>query len=111
MNVTITSRKFKARDILKDFVSAEVKSLEKFNDRIHSADVVLSYQNTRASIKIAEIILQVPGQTLTAMEQSDDYKKAVSAAVEKLSRQLTKLKSKKTTRIRHEDRPEVNLEK
>jgi putative sigma-54 modulation protein len=100
MNVSITSRKFKARDILKEFISAEVKSLEKYNDRILSADVILSYQNSHDSIKIAEIIVQVPGQTLTATEQSDEYKKAVSAAVEKLSRQLTKLKSKKTTRIR-----------
>ncbi|HEY4754622.1 MAG TPA: ribosome-associated translation inhibitor RaiA [Ignavibacteriaceae bacterium] len=100
MNIIITSRKFKARDILKDFITAEVKSLEKYNDRILNVDVILSYQNSRDSIKIAEIIVQVPGQTLTATEQSDEYKKAVSAAVEKLSRQLTKLKSKKTARIR-----------
>jgi putative sigma-54 modulation protein len=100
MNIIITSRKFKARDILKDFITEEVKSLEKYNDRILSADVILSYQNSRDSIKIAEIIVQVPGQTLTAREESDEYKKAVSLAVDKLSRQLTKLKSKKTARIR-----------
>ena len=100
MNIIITSRKFKARDILKDFITAEVKSLEKYNDRILNVDVILSYQNSRDSIKIAEIIVQVPWQNLTATEQSDEYKKAVSAAVEKLSRQLTKLKSKKTARIR-----------
>ncbi len=100
MNVTITSRKFKARDILKDFITAEVKSLEKFYDKIMSADVILSYQNTRDSIKIAEIIVQVPGQTLTAKEESDEYKKAVSIAVEKLSRQLEKIKSKYTARKR-----------
>ncbi len=100
VNIIITSRKFKARDILKDFITAEVKSLEKYNDRILNVDVILSYQNSHDSIKIAEIIVQVPGQTLTATEQSDEYKKAVSAAVEKLSRQLTKLKSKKTARIR-----------
>lgn len=100
MNIIITSRKFKARDILKDFINAEVKSLEKYNDRILSADVILSYQNTRDSIKIAEIIVQVPGQTLTATEHSDEYQKAVSAAVEKLARQLSKLKSKNVSRKR-----------
>lgn len=100
MNIIITSRKFKARDVLKEFITAEVKTLQKYNDRILSIDVILSYQNSRDSIKIAEIIVQVPGQTLAATEQSDEYKKAVSAAVEKLSRQLTKLKSKKTARIR-----------
>lgn len=100
MNITITSRKFKARDILKDFIMSEVKSLEKYNDRILSADVILSYQNTRDSIKIAEIIVQVPGQTVTATKQSDEYKKAVSEAVEKLSRQLMKIKTKQTSRKR-----------
>jgi putative sigma-54 modulation protein len=100
MNIIITSRKFKARDALKEFITAEVKTLQKYNDRILNIDVILSYQNSRDSIKIAEIIVQVPGQTLAATEQSDEYKKAVSAAVEKLSRQLTKLKSKKTARIR-----------
>ncbi len=100
MNISITSRKFKARDILKDYIIAEVKSLEKFNDRIMSADVILSYQNTRDSIKIAEILLQVPGQILKATEQSDDYKKSVNAAVEKLSRQLQKIKTKNIARKR-----------
>ena len=100
MNIIITSRKFKAREILKDFITSEVKSLEKYNDRILNADVILSYQNSRDSIKIAEIIVQVPGQTLTATERTNDYKKSISAAVEILSRQLTKLKSKKTARIR-----------
>lgn len=100
MNISITSRKFKARDILKDFITAEVSSLEKYNDRILSADVILSYQNSYDSVKIAEIIIQVPGQTLKATEQSDDYKKSVNIAVDKLSRQLTKLKTKKTARKR-----------
>lgn len=100
MNISITSRKFKARDILKDYITTEVKSLERYYDRILSADVILSYQNTRDSIKIAEILLQVPGQILKATEQSDDYKKSVSAAVEKLSRQLTKLKTKSIDRKR-----------
>jgi len=51
MNIIITSRKFKARDILKDFITTEVKSLQKYYDRILSADVILSYQNSRDSIK------------------------------------------------------------
>lgn len=100
MNISITSRKFKARDILKDYITAEVKSLERYYDKILSADVILSYQNTRDSIKIAEILLQVPGQVLKATEQSDDYKKSVNAAVEKLSRQLNKLKTRNIDRKR-----------
>ena len=98
MNISITARKFKAHDTLKTFIQDEVKSLKKFNDDILSADVILSYQNMKDSVKNAEIVLQVPGHSLTATEQTDDFTKSVSAAVEKLSRQLKKLKTKQITR-------------
>ncbi|MHB8580947.1 MAG: ribosome hibernation-promoting factor, HPF/YfiA family [Ignavibacteriaceae bacterium] len=100
MNISITARKFKARETLKDYINGEVSSLEKFNDSILDADVILSFQNTHPSMKLAEIVLQVPGQTLTATEESDDFMKSVSAAVEKLSRQLEKLKTKRNVRIK-----------
>ncbi len=97
MNISITARKFKAHDTLKGFINSEVTSLNKFYDDIKNADVVLSYQNVKESIKIAEIVLQVPGQTLTAVEETDDFQKSVSAACGKLERQLKKIKSKQTT--------------
>ena len=100
MNVSITSRKFKARETLKEFINSEVVSLERFYDNILSADVILSYQNTRDSIKSAEIILKIPGMVLKAVDDSDDYKKSVSSAVEKLSRQLKKMKTKKFAHAR-----------
>ncbi len=97
MNVTITARKFKAHDTLKEFINAEVDSLNKFHDDILDVDVILSYLNSNISIKSAEIILKVPGQILTATENSDDFKKSISSAVEKLVTQLKKIKSKKVT--------------
>jgi putative sigma-54 modulation protein len=97
MKITITARKFKAHDTLKEYINGEVNSLGKYVDNIHNADVILSYLNSKENLKTAEIILQVPGQTLTAMEQTDDFKKSVAASVEKLSRQLQKLKSKKNS--------------
>ncbi|MHB1687522.1 MAG: ribosome hibernation-promoting factor, HPF/YfiA family [Ignavibacteriaceae bacterium] len=100
MNISITARKFKARKTLKDFINGEVSSLQKYNDNILDADVILSFQNTHVSVKTAEIVLQVPGQTLTATEDSDEFTKSVSAAVEKLSRQLQKLKTKRIVRAK-----------
>ena len=90
MNINITARKFKARDTLKDFIHDEVSGLEKYNDDILSADVILSYLNTKDSLKSVEIILQVPGQTLKANKDSNEFEKSVTASVEKLSRQLEK---------------------
>lgn len=97
MNISITARKFKAHYSLKNFITKEVSSLRKYNDDILHADVVLSYQNVKDSVKKAEITLQVPGQTIIATEKSDDFKKSVSSTVEKLTRQLKTLKSKRNS--------------
>jgi len=97
MNVSITARKFKLHNSLKDFINEEVSSLQKFNDNILSTEIILSYQNSKDSIKTSEIILHVPGQTFNATEDSDDFKKSISSSVDKISRQLKKLKSKRTT--------------
>ena len=98
MNITITARKFKARETLKDYVKAELNSLLKINDDIISADVILSFQNSHDSIKKAEITIHIPGQTFVAMDETDEFQKSVSAAVEKLLRQLQTLKSKRKSR-------------
>jgi len=98
MNISITARKFKAHSTLKEHIEGQINSLKKFNDDILNADVILSYQNPKDSLKIAEIILQVPGQTLTAKEQTEDFVKSVNASVEKISRQLKKLKTKRISK-------------
>ncbi len=100
MNISITARKFKARQTLKDFIHDEVSGLKKYNDNILNAEVILSYLNSKDSVKSAEIILQVPGQTLSANKDSSEFEKAVSASVEKLSRQLKKLKTKRTSKVK-----------
>lgn len=100
MNISITARKFKIHDSLKEYINDQVSSLKKYNDNILSADVKLSYQNPRDSIKTSEIIVQVPGQTLNATDDSDDFKKSISSSVEKITRQLKRLKSKRTTYVK-----------
>jgi len=100
MNIIITARKFKARETLKDHIKDEVKSLLKFNDSIISADVILSFQNSNDSVKKADITLHIPGQTLIAEEETDEFTKSVTAAVAKLLRQLKTLKSKRKSRAK-----------
>jgi ribosome hibernation promoting factor len=99
MKITITARKFKAHDSLKDYINKEISSLERFNDDIMHADVILSYQNNKENVKSVEIILHVPGQTLKSTEDTDDFKKSTAAAVQKLERQLKKIKTKRTARV------------
>jgi len=100
MNIKITARKFKARTTLKDYIKSELNSLLKFNDSILSADVILSFQNSHDSIKKAEITLHIPGQTLVAAEETDEYTKSITVASSKLSRQLKTLKSKRKSRAK-----------
>ncbi|MBT8378597.1 MAG: ribosome-associated translation inhibitor RaiA [Ignavibacteria bacterium] len=100
MNTKITARKFKARESLKDFVKNEIENLNKYHDNILDVDVVLSFQNSRDSVKIAEINVHVPGRTFFATQKSDEFEKSVSAAVEKLIKQLKTLKSKRTSRVK-----------
>ncbi len=100
MNITITARKFKARETLKDHIKDEVNTLLKYNDDIMRADVILSFQNSHDSLKKAEITLHIPGQTLVATEESEEFSKSVTTASEKLSRQLKTLKSKKKSRVK-----------
>jgi putative sigma-54 modulation protein len=95
MKINITARKFKARASLKEFIEAEVSSLEKFSDDIISVDVILSFQNSKDSIKVAEVIAKIPKQLLSATDESDDFMKSISAAVQKVARQLKKTKTKK----------------
>lgn len=100
MNVQITSRKFKCRDSLKEFITNELKTLEKYNDDILEAEVILFFTHTKDSIKTAEINISIPGKTFTASEESPEFEKSVTLAVDKLKSQLKKLKSKRLTRVK-----------
>ena len=98
MNIHITSRKFKAKETLKEFINKEVKSLEKYNEKILDVNVVLSYTHVKDSIKTAEIIVKIPGKTLNVSEDSEDFAKSINIALDKLKRQLKKEKSKRNSK-------------
>ena len=103
MNIQITSRKFRAKDSLKDFIKEELKSLEKFNDQILDVNVILSFTHPKDSIKTSEIIVGLPGKLITVIESSDEFEKAISGAVEKIKKQLNKIKTKRLSRKKNED--------
>ncbi len=100
MNIQITSRKFRAKESLKEQVKSELKSLEKIYDDILDANVILSYTHPKDSIKTVEIQLQIPGKILTASESTDDFRKSLTAVVNKLERQLIKHKTKKMAKVK-----------
>lgn len=98
MNIKITSRKFKAKDSLKELIKSEVKKLEKYTDNILDAGVILSYTHLQDSIKTAEIVIQIKGKTIIVVHSSDEFEKSVTAAADKMRRQLQKIKTKRIAR-------------
>ncbi len=94
MEVTLTARRFRARPELKEHAVDAVKKLDRFYDGIVSANVILSFERATNSKKCAEINLHVHGKVLTAKTSTDEYIKSIDAAVEKLTMQLSKYKTK-----------------
>jgi len=94
METHFTARHFKAREGVREHALESVKKLDKFYDGIVRTDVILSFEKTNNSIKIAEINLHVYNSVLIAKEQSDDFLVSIDLAIEKLKQQLAKYKTK-----------------
>lgn len=94
MNVTFTARHFRPHADVKQHALDTVKKLGKFYDGIVTANVVLSYERATNSVKTAEINVHVYGTVLTAKVKSEDYRKSIDKAAEKLTLQLEKYKAK-----------------
>ncbi len=94
MNIYITARHFKAHETLRSYAFDSLNKLEKFYDGILSADLILSYEKSKNSLKAAELVVKVQGSVLKSLEKTDEYTKSIDLAVSKVERQLQKYKSK-----------------
>ena len=94
MNTTVTSRHFKAHETLVEYAEEAVEKLERYYDGILKCEVKLSFQKSRNSVKVAEIILSVYKNKITAKENADDFNKAIDGALVKVLAQLKKYKDK-----------------
>ena len=97
MNVEITLRQYEANDRVKEYDETEVKRIEKIFDRIPSAQIVLEKSKEGEQ---AELTLTVLGKRLVASEASRDMLKSIDLVVEKMERQIQKLKGKRFTNAR-----------
>ena len=91
MRINITARRFKLKEPLRQFTRDEVSRLTKYYDSIVDVDVILSWEKHN---RIAEINLAVYGTLLTAEARSEDMKKSIYEAVDKMERQLVKYKDR-----------------
>ncbi len=95
MKINIQSVKFDADKKLLDFVRQKVTKLLQFNDDIIGAEVILRLEKVQDDEnKIAEIILNLPGNNLFAKKQSKTFEEATDGVVDALRKQLRKQKDK-----------------
>ncbi len=95
MRVQTQSVHFVADRKLLQFIDKKVNKLDNFYDRIIDADVILRLEKTgRVQDKVAEIKIQVPGDTIIAKEISKTFEGSVDGAVGALRKQLIKHKEK-----------------
>jgi putative sigma-54 modulation protein len=95
MKINIQSVKFDADKKLLDFVRQKVTKLLQVHDDIIGSEVILRLENVQdEGNKVAEIILNIPGNNLFAKKQSKTFEEATDGAVDALRRQLKKQKDK-----------------
>jgi putative sigma-54 modulation protein len=95
MKFVFTSRHFKAHDNIKQFAQNEIEKITKFYDGIIRGEVILSFEKSTNSVKIAELILTTnTHHVLTAKERSDDFLISIEGAADKMEAQLKKIKEK-----------------
>lgn len=91
MQLKITARKFKLTDELRSYVEEEVVRFKKYYDGIIDVDVVLGWEKHD---RYAEIKMMVFGNMLSATEKSEEMKKSITIAANKMEKQLIKYKER-----------------
>ena len=92
MKVNIVARHFDISDKTREYIQNEIDHrIEPVYYRIVSCKMIV--EKVKKDY-IAEVILNIPGETLTAKETSGDLSKSVDFVVKKMLKQLTKHKTK-----------------
>ncbi len=97
MNLTLTGRHIEITPYLKNHVALKVKKLERYNDHITQAEIVLAKDSTK---DMAEGKVHLKHAVLTATGKGDDMYMAVNDLVDKLLVQLRRHDGKLRTRKR-----------
>jgi integrase/recombinase XerC len=95
MEITIQAIHFEATQKLEMFIQKKVSRLSKFYDGLLSADVTLKVVKPETNAnKDASIKVVAPNHDFFAQETADTFEEAIDRCVEKLERQVLKVKEK-----------------
>jgi putative sigma-54 modulation protein len=97
MNLVVTGRNLEVRDPIKEFVGQKVGKLERYLPGLTDVRTELSVNKTRSAQDhfTCQITTWSSGRILRAEESHGDIHTAVTGAVDKLSRQIEKVKGRR----------------
>lgn len=98
MKINITARHFKAKVSTQKYVKQRLEELEKYNENVLHADVILFFDKPPADTKHCEIILKLKDKLLMTKASSTDFDRAIDLAYGKIEKQLYKFKDKVKTK-------------
>ena len=100
MKVNVHAVNFNVDGKLVGFIQERIDRLEKYYDKVVSADVFLKVEKTsEKENKIVEIKMLVPGDEFMVKKQCKTFEEAVEMTAESLERLLVKRKEKIRTHI------------
>ncbi|HRN72085.1 MAG TPA: ribosome-associated translation inhibitor RaiA [Ginsengibacter sp.] len=95
MKVNLKCLRFSPKEHLKEFVTEKVSKLERFDDKIISAEVTLSIQDGKhVDNKACDIRLVVPGNDLIVKKAATSFEAAILDNVETLQNLLNRKREK-----------------
>ena len=99
MQLSISGHQLDLTDSLKHYITEKMEKIERHFDHVNSIHVVLHVDKIRHE---AEATVDIKGNTLHAMAESDNMYSAIDAMVHKLDTQVIKHKEKTVNHHRNE---------
>ena len=100
MKVSFHAVNFTVDKRLVDFIQERLDKLEKYYDKVVSADVFLKVEKTsEKENKIVEVKINVPGDEFLVKKQCKTFEEALELSAESLQRMLVKRKEKINSHI------------
>lgn len=101
MQIHITPRNITLTGAIHEFVAEKVSHLEGHGETILAAHIVLLHNHDRKKPYTVKVHLALPGPDIHAEDAEADLYVAIDKVIDKLSRQISKLKTKKKEHDKH----------
>lgn len=98
LNVDINTKNLELTDHISEYVTKKVSKLDRFLTDIDDVRVDLAFSKTARSMsdrQVSQITLRGKGFILRSEERADDLFAAIDASLEKMQRQIERLKGKR----------------